>query len=86
MAAEKIRPLPVFADWDGDGVGFFIQIRRGQCLFSDGAGQMVLRRQWNRGKTQNYEDDYQITGGGHSWRRTIYQRLRQKTNGVVSIA
>jgi hypothetical protein len=26
-------------------------------------GQIVLRRQWNRGKTQNYEDDNQITGG-----------------------
>jgi hypothetical protein len=37
-------------------------------------------------KTQNYEDDNQITGGGHSWWRTIYHRLRQKANGHVPVA
>jgi hypothetical protein len=85
MAADKIRPLLVLADGDGGGAGFFIQNRQERCLFSDGIGQMVLRRQWNRGKMQNYEDDNQITEGGHPWERTINQWLRQKANGVATV-
>src|ERR1035437_2105194 len=47
----------------------FIQIRRGQCLLSDGTGQIVLRRQWNRGKTQRMKTTIKslgavILGGG----------------------
>ena len=29
-----------------------MQIRRARCLFGDGTGRIVLRRQWNRSKTQ----------------------------------
>ncbi len=47
----------------------FIQFRRRRCLFDDGTGQMVLRRQWNRGKTQKMKTPITslgavILGGG----------------------
>jgi hypothetical protein len=70
----------------GDAGGFLYKFGGAGIYSVKVMGQIVLRRQWNRGKTQNYEDDNQITGGGHSWRRTIYQWLRQKANDVVSVA
>ncbi|MGO9538291.1 MAG: hypothetical protein ACLPYM_14385 [Limisphaerales bacterium] len=75
-----------FADWDGGGYGFLYKFGGAGVYSVKVMGQIVLRRQWNRGQTQNYEDDNQITGGGHSWRWIIHQRLRQKANVVVSVA
>src|SRR5438552_7336785 len=50
-------------------IRIFIQIRRGRGLFGNGTAQIVLRRQWNRGKTQRMRTTIKslgavILGGG----------------------
>jgi hypothetical protein len=83
--------LRFFADGDG-GVDGFLYKFGSAGVYSVSVysvkvmGQIVVKRQWNRGKTQYYEDDNQIAGGGHSWWWTIYQWLRQKTTRVVVVA
>ena len=82
--ARTSPPAPSPSDGEAVGVGgsgFLYKSGR------DGVySVMVLRPQWHRAKMQNYEDDTQITGSGHSRRRTIDQRLRQEATDLVSVA